>query len=646
MPNPPEMATQASSYPRTYRMSSGYRIFFIIIGPIFIGLSFFVWYSESPEQPINLYGQIYLATMTIFLLCLGGGCLLYVFSGRPNLTLQPNSIELRGLILTRRLNRIEIRGYRIVNQGNSLYEIILEPIVDTLKPVKISSMIKRDSVLDDWLDGIPDLDHIAQEQETAELADDPDLGGNPAERLARIDRAYRIAHWLTGLTFIVLIWALVYPRPYGVVIGTLALLPWIAIAMVALWPQLYRLDAKTEFGRPMLALPLMLPGFMLMLRGVLDFNLLEWQMPVVIGGLVGVGVGAIASFADRGTPLRIGTLFLNLLIMLPYGGGVTLAVNWMFDQAPPQHFPTIVQGKNISQGSKQPTTYSVTLGAWGDRQGANDVNVSKAVFDQIGTRMRVCVKVNRGALRMSYVHIVGCPPELRGPELAGPVIHGPVAAGVAAYQKSNYAKALELLSTPATAGNSEAQFTLGLLHWEGRGTAKNGDEAMRLFRLAAVQGHARAMNVLGYSYNHGLGVAVDLDEAVLWYRKAVAVNEPRALNNLAILYSVGGGVPLDRAEARRLWLKAAKQNHGPAMNNLARMYAVGEGVKRDFGTAYFWALRAESFYNLPQDRTRMSSFIRQIRLALSNEGIDPGPIERRAAGIEPILPLNKLPPPD
>lgn len=164
--------------------------------------------------------------------------------------------------------------------------------------------------------------------------------------------------------------------------------------------------------------------------------------------------------------------------------------------------------------------------------------------------------------------------------------------GIAAYYRGDYKQAFSLLDDPVSAGDHEAQFHVGMIHWYGQVGAKNPEKAMRLFRLAAAKGNARAMNIIGYSFDHGIDVQENVAEALKWYRRAAARGERRATNNLAILYYRGRGVPRDYKKAHELWHKSADLNHGRAMVNLGNMYAGGTGVAKDRAAAIRWWRKA------------------------------------------------------
>ena len=83
------------------------------------------------------------------------------------------------------------------------------------------------------------------------------------------------------------------------------------------------------------------------------------------------------------------------------------------------------------------------------------------------------------------------------------------------------------LQERAEAGVPGAQFTLGVMHAEGRGVPQDDAEAAYWYRLAADQGLAEAQFTLGVMYAEGRGVSQDDAEAVRWYRLAAAQGHPR-----------------------------------------------------------------------------------------------------------------------
>ena len=129
-----------------------------------------------------------------------------------------------------------------------------------------------------------------------------------------------------------------------------------------------------------------------------------------------------------------------------------------------------------------------------------------------------------------------------------------------------------------------ADFSAGYKAYQRRDYAT----ALQIFGQLADQGNARAQFSLGVMYNKGQGVTQDYAEAMKWYRKAAEQDYVLAQYNLGLMYSKGQGVPLDYAEAARWYRKAAEQGYSAAQTRLGDMYVLGQGVAQDYVQAHMW----------------------------------------------------------
>jgi hypothetical protein len=95
-----------------------------------------------------------------------------------------------------------------------------------------------------------------------------------------------------------------------------------------------------------------------------------------------------------------------------------------------------------------------------------------------------------------------------------------------AYDRADYQTALAVWKSAAEGGSAEAQYYLGKMYEQGRGTAApDYAQAAAWYRKAAEQGYAAAAVGLGYLYEKGLGVTQDGAQALTWYRKAAGLGE-------------------------------------------------------------------------------------------------------------------------
>jgi TPR repeat protein len=76
--------------------------------------------------------------------------------------------------------------------------------------------------------------------------------------------------------------------------------------------------------------------------------------------------------------------------------------------------------------------------------------------------------------------------------------------------------------------DSNAQYIIGEMYYNGFGVKEDHAEAAIWFRKAAEQGNPEAQYVIGQMYYNGLGVKEDHAEAIIWFRKAAKQGHIRA----------------------------------------------------------------------------------------------------------------------
>ena len=167
-----------------------------------------------------------------------------------------------------------------------------------------------------------------------------------------------------------------------------------------------------------------------------------------------------------------------------------------------------------------------------------------------------------------------------------------LAIGYACTIYIEHTRQLEKAIQLAEQGYVEAQCSLALDYYFGKGVSKNLTEAVRWSTKAAEQGDANAQFILGYMYKKGEGVAKDEKKAVEWFTKAAEQGHASAQYNLGNMYYHGGGVAKDEKKAVEWYTKAAEQGHASAQFILGYMYYYGEGVAKDLIKAVEWYEKA------------------------------------------------------
>jgi hypothetical protein len=152
--------------------------------------------------------------------------------------------------------------------------------------------------------------------------------------------------------------------------------------------------------------------------------------------------------------------------------------------------------------------------------------------------------------------------------MAGVADAGAFEDGQAAFDRHDYATALQVWQPLADHGDAQAQNKLGNMYWAGEGVPKVYTESVKWWRLAADQGYTKAQANLAAAYENGWGVSQDYSEAGRWYEAAARQGNARAEYKLGLMYSQGQGVPHDDEQAAKWFRLAANQGEVDARAKL------------------------------------------------------------------------------
>jgi TPR repeat protein len=133
--------------------------------------------------------------------------------------------------------------------------------------------------------------------------------------------------------------------------------------------------------------------------------------------------------------------------------------------------------------------------------------------------------------------------------LSGNANGGALEACRAAYERQDYAAAIQLCRPLADEGDARAQLSLGGMYYNGHGVPQDYPEAAKWTRRAAEQGYAPAQADLGVLYWNGQGVPQNVVLAYMWISLA-AEQQPDAVEERDLIGSQM--TPDEVAEARRL----------------------------------------------------------------------------------------------
>ncbi len=151
-------------------------------------------------------------------------------------------------------------------------------------------------------------------------------------------------------------------------------------------------------------------------------------------------------------------------------------------------------------------------------------------------------------------------------------------------------RAQEWLTKAATQGHTDAKYSLALLLLAGKGSIdKNVDESIQLFSSAALDGNTEASMYLADLYKKGIHKAKDDEESLKWQKQAAKDGHSEAQLELASIYFDGSSAVIkDHKEAQKWFLKAAEQKISDAQIILASLLA----AEKKSSDALKWFLKA------------------------------------------------------
>ena len=259
-----------------------------------------------------------------------------------------------------------------------------------------------------WPATYSDLDAQEQEQANVAILQDDSLGATTEEREIRLSKARRTSKVLNIAGGAVAAWLLFQPDPYHWAVAAGLALPWLTAAALWLHPAALSLVENKNSAHPSPSLALLLPALALLLRGVLDFEILNYQnlwLPaaVVTIGLAGGLLTSTRHFVTQ-SDSRLSTLLTALGYAALYGFAATLIVNCAYDEGHATKHTARVLRKHVSSGKT--TTYYLEVSSWGPRRTAADVVVSRDYYQQLQVGNEVRIHQMPGRLSVPWFTVI------------------------------------------------------------------------------------------------------------------------------------------------------------------------------------------------------------------------------------------------
>jgi uncharacterized protein len=199
--------------------------------------------------------------------------------------------------------------------------------------------------------------------------------------------------------------------------------------------------------------------------------------------------------------------------------------------------------------------------------------------DGVGVNREGAMDLFRKAAKQGHIHAqfnVGLILAFSAPD--------PTAGGI----DHDMTSAFKWVANAASEGLSDANWLLGLMYRDAKGTEKNYEKAFEHFQLAADQHSARGYFFVGMMHEYGLGTPTSFKDAAKNYRRAAAQQDSRAIYYLGLMHAYGRGMEQDFQQALILFKEAAELGQVGAQIYLGKMYLHGHGVGVNYDLAYHW----------------------------------------------------------
>ena len=263
------------------------------------------------------------------------------------------------VFFTRQLRFEEIKGYRV---GENYFR--LEPWDKEKKTVLIAKHIYNLNEVNAATGyQLRNLEHIEAQEELNEIIQNEALGADGEERFDRLVQAKRLATLINGVGFVSALVFLFYPKPYALWFIAATILPVIAILVTKLYAGYIKFDSKEESVYPHLTYAIAMPGPALLVRALMEYNILVYDKLIVhtAGIALLITIIAVVLFPDlrEKKGKTVFHIIMAFLLSWSYTFGVGTISNCYYDDAPVKEYIGIVADKEIRGGRKSKTPYLI-----------------------------------------------------------------------------------------------------------------------------------------------------------------------------------------------------------------------------------------------------------------------------------------------
>jgi TPR repeat protein len=188
--------------------------------------------------------------------------------------------------------------------------------------------------------------------------------------------------------------------------------------------------------------------------------------------------------------------------------------------------------------------------------------------------------------------------------------------------KQSVDRVISFIRSSAEANNTEAQYYLGEMYYEGKYVPQSYSEAIGWFDKCGNSGSGTwwtrsCLETPAKMYTQGQGVTRDPAKVAFYYQKLFDTgwgnfDDPQQEDILLTLYCGGEGIPMDRPKAFALFKNNANKSVPFDELGVGTMYQMGWGVEQDLAEAFNWYRKAAADKNYSSAKAK-ADFTRIFR---------------------------------
>ena len=322
---------------------------------------------------------------------------------KSKLIITDSYIRYESTFIKRELKTNEIKGFRYDTQ----FTLIL-PLDKSKKRIKINEYTANYSDITDFLEERfinLDSQEIGKELEAIYTNDQFGYGVDEIEnQLLKANKTAKIINILGGG---IGVYTMFIAKPFEISIYSAMLYPIFCFAILKKFNGLIKFDERKTSAFPNIAIGIILPFFALMLRSILDFELIDYYEIIFIAiGLSILSTILLSLSCDEYTSSKISKshrIIAYFALSFMYFYSICVILNCILDTSTAIKYEAKIIEKTKSEGKT--TTYYFRVTPWGTQKTTEEYTVRRDFYTthQIGDKVHICTK--KGFFHTPWIEI-------------------------------------------------------------------------------------------------------------------------------------------------------------------------------------------------------------------------------------------------